>query len=172
MALIVEDGSIVAGADSYNSLVEITAYNTNYVNDSAWTNATTAEQEVAARQATQFVDSCFGSQWIGVLSDNDQSLDWPRSGAVGTDGRTYDDDVIPLVLKDSISKLSITAISEELSPDQDNPGTIKKTKDVVAVLSTEIEYFSASQQKQFTTAQKLLDSLLQGGSGQLSAERS
>lgn len=173
MALIVEDGSIVPNADSYVSLAEIDTFNDNYVSDPAWDTATDQDQEVAARQATLTVDSCFTEDWIGTLVENDQSLDWPRSNAVASNGRTYADNEIPKILRDACSKLAITALSEELLPDQENPGTIKKTKNKVAVIEEEIEYFGASQQKLFTLAQKLLSPLLVGGSsGQSQVARS
>jgi len=172
MTLIVEDGTIVALANAYVSVNEVDVYNAALLGNNDWTNSTNLAQEMAIQQATQYIDTQLGAQFIGVLTDNIQVLNWPRTGAVGSDGRSYDSDQMPDVLKRATSELAIKAITESLYNDVANPGTIRKTKDVVGPIQTEVEYFSASQHKLFTAAIKLLDSLIASGSAQIEAERS
>lgn len=172
MALTVEDGTLVADADAYVSTAEVDTYNTNYVGDTTWSGATDTAKEIAVRQATQFIDSKFASRFVGVLSDNDQSLMWPRAGAIGHDGRSYDDDDIPDQLKNAVYELAIKATAEDLVPDIDTPGDVRRTKDAVGPLSTEVEYFGASQEKLYNLAMKILDPLIDGGTAQISVSRS
>lgn len=75
MALTVEDGTGVAGADAYVSLEDCTAYaNAHELND--WLNAT-ADQDAAIRRATAFLDRTY--TWKGYKTwGRSQTLAWPR----------------------------------------------------------------------------------------------
>ena len=63
MALVVEDGSGLSNADSYDSLTNLSAYHTAHGNPASWSAASETEKESAARQATQFLDGRFGRRF-------------------------------------------------------------------------------------------------------------
>jgi len=51
MALIIEDGTIIANADSYVPIADVDTYNDDYVADATWTALSTTLKEIAIRQA-------------------------------------------------------------------------------------------------------------------------
>lgn len=76
MALIIETGSIVAGADSFATVAEFATYAANYgrtVTDD------TTEVEALLRRAALQMDYI---QWKGCGVTRDQSLSWPRYGVL------------------------------------------------------------------------------------------
>lgn len=77
MALIVEDGTIVSGADSYVTRADAIAYAAGRGVTLADTDAT----DVILRSAAAYLDS-FADQFVGVLVERDQPMQWPRTGVV------------------------------------------------------------------------------------------
>jgi len=78
MALIVEDGSGVIGANAYID----TSFADNYlVGDKLekWNALSDGEKESAILSASQFIDLSF--DWIGNRKTFEQGLSWPRVGA-------------------------------------------------------------------------------------------
>lgn len=141
MALIIEDGTIVAGAQSYVSASDATAYHTARGN-TAWTG-TDAVKEAALLKAAAYLDGYYRSRWRGVKLDFlVQSLEWPRVNFY----QDLKDNVylnystgIPQRLKDAQSELALIALSSELAPSMSTG--IKREK--VDVLET--EYFPGAK---------------------------
>ena len=82
MAIIVEDGTIVAGANAYASLADLDTYHEDRLN-TAWTNADDETKEAAMLRATAGLESKYLSRWIGYKSNHNdanapQFLAWPR----------------------------------------------------------------------------------------------
>lgn len=78
MALIVEDGTGLATAESYISVAAADTYIADYKGaDATWDAATASAKEVAARQATQYLDNSYF--WKGENYSSTQSLYWPRN---------------------------------------------------------------------------------------------
>jgi hypothetical protein len=78
MALIVEDGTGLANAESYVSVAAATTYHAN-VGNTAWaaiTSDTTKEQLL--RKATDYMVAQYRLQYAGCRRYSTQSLDWPR----------------------------------------------------------------------------------------------
>ena len=73
MSLIIEDGSGVLNANSYNSLAFILAYLTtrNRNTESSWDTLTTAAQEGHAIAATDFIESRFSLRFKGIREFGD-----------------------------------------------------------------------------------------------------
>ena len=74
MAIVVESGAIVAGANSYVSLADANAHHTAR-GQSAWTGADSAK-EAALIKAAELMDASF--HWIGTLVSAEQDMRWPR----------------------------------------------------------------------------------------------
>lgn len=86
MALVVETGAGVAGADSYISVADADTYFTEHGSPSTWTSASTAEKESALRYAAVWVDD---HAWLSTLVSATQALAWPRNGFTDHKGRTW-----------------------------------------------------------------------------------
>lgn len=158
MALVTEDGTGLANAESYLSVSDADTYWSNR-GDTVWSAAATANKEEALRRATQYLDSTF--RWVGVLKDLDQALGWPRSGAEDHEGRDLVDQV-PTLLEQATAELAKAALSEEL--------LVTKSKDDrasrVKAGSVEVEFEPAAElQKAYVLAERILTPIVTGRVG-------
>lgn len=91
MALVVEDGTLVTGADSYITLAEFKAWadkrGISYGTD-----------EAVTQQIYRAMDYIESLDFIGQKSDENQSLQWPRDQVI-IDGYYIDSDEMPAELK-------------------------------------------------------------------------
>lgn len=91
MPLIVEDGSVVAGADSFISLADARTLADGY----GWVlPVDDTEAEQALRNGAKYVD-LQEPKFSGSRVSIDQTLSWPRTGATNTYGFDIPDDSIP-----------------------------------------------------------------------------
>lgn len=106
MALTVEDGSVVAGADSYLSLADANTYWESYGNPATWTGKSDAEREGFLRSATRWLDANY--RWRGTIEDasTPQVLGWPRTGVTDDEGREVAEDSVPQRLKDATAEMA------------------------------------------------------------------
>lgn len=91
MALVVEDGTLVSGADSYVTLAEF----------KAWADkrgVTYGTDEAVTQQIYRAMDYIESLNFIGEKSDENQALQWPRDQVV-IDGYYIDSDEMPSELK-------------------------------------------------------------------------
>jgi hypothetical protein len=137
MALIVEDGSIVAGANSYAALAGANAYHTARAN-AAWTG-TDAAKEAALIRATEFLDASYW--WRGQIASEDQALRWPRSGVIDRDGREIAADDLPTQIQRATFELALIALSGALiGGDAGSTSTAGGAIKRVKAGSVEVEY--------------------------------
>lgn len=166
MALIVEDGSIISGAESYASVANTDAYNTSFVGDASWIDASEPEKERALRQATQYLDTIYFQQWRGERVQATQSLQWPRIGAVYNDGVAIPANSIPVPLLRATMELAIKAAGQEepLIVDVDAPSAnIRREKVKAGPVEQDIEYVGGNtSQKRFTIVENLVLPLIHG----------
>jgi len=155
MALTIEDGTIVTGAESYVSAASATTYHSNRGN-AAWTG-TDAVKEAALRKAAQYLDGHYRNRFKGQpVYPTTQPMAWPRAGVrllngpqeyYGVVPSFYDVEysgylaitTIPQRLKDAQCELALIALSADLAPNI--AAGIKREK--VDVLET--EYFASAQ---------------------------
>lgn len=78
MALIIEDGSTPAGANSYVSLADARAYGSAR---GVELSAIDATLEAQVLQAMDYLES-FSHRFVGDRTARDQALSWPRNNAV------------------------------------------------------------------------------------------
>lgn len=123
MALITEDGTARADAESYCSLADATTHHTAMGN-AAWAAlATDALREQALRRATVYMGQTYRLRWAGYRRTDTQALDWPRHNVPKpdtSDGRFlayYDDDVVPAEVRNACAELALKASSGELLAD-------------------------------------------------------
>ena len=125
--IIVEDGSIVADANSYNTVAELDAF---AALRGITLPPTTAEKEVLLIQGTDYTET-FWNRFQGSLVSEVQVLQFPRNSVFVNDFRVAAT-TIPQTLKNAQLQAAIESISTTLSP---NTGqNIKKEKvDVIEV---------------------------------------
>jgi len=79
MALTIEDGTIVAGANSYATRVEANDFFKD-VNDPVWATVTNNNKDAALVNAWRYLQQKYRLRWLGSRADANQSGDWPRRG--------------------------------------------------------------------------------------------
>lgn len=95
--IIVEDGTIVTGANSYASVAELNAY----AADRGISIAGQADEDLI--MAMDYLETL---QYIGLKKTRDQPLQWPRSN-VWIDAYDFPDDEIPQELKIALFEVAI-----------------------------------------------------------------
>lgn len=104
MALIVEDGTGIANAESYVSLEDADVYHSRRGN-TAWTTAPESAREAALLQATAYIDAAY--TFAGGARTMTQALRWPRTWFVG----------LPPNLRVATMELALRALAGPLLPD-------------------------------------------------------
>jgi hypothetical protein len=159
MTLIVEDGSIVTGAESYISVSDASNYHTVRGN-TAWAALTTdALREAALRRATDYMRQAYRSRWQGYKVNEDQALDWPRYD-VEVEGYAVDSDIVPTEVKNACAELALRASAADLNPDL-TQGVLSEQ-----VGSIQVTYDKASPQfTRYRAIDALLSPYLKAGGG-------
>lgn len=148
MAIVVEDGTVVSGANSYVTEGELTTFAT-----ARGVTLTTDEEQLLIR-AMDYIESL---GYIGTKKERDQSLQWPRLD-VYIDGYYWDSDEIPQELKDGLMHTAV-AIDQGNDPLQDAPRkTIREKVGELEVQYSESSTGVAVNKKILNTLWKLLKS--------------
>jgi hypothetical protein len=137
LALFVEDGSRVLGANAYVSLAQANAILAQEIRDlTAWNALTPTQQKVQIIAATRWLDDKV--VWTGdrksdpvrprVLQMNPplplQSLGWPRKGAFDRERRKVRDDVVPFQVLRATALLA-NYQKARLGEQADNAGSVR-----------------------------------------------
>lgn len=128
MALVIENGSLVAGANSYVAVEDARAYADARA---SILPAGDAEVEAALIVAMDYLES-LRAQYQGQKVDPAlQSLQWPRTGVV-IDGWQVPTDHIPKELKDAQCQLALeVSAGTDLMPTGDGREVIREKVDVL-----------------------------------------
>lgn len=160
MALTVEDGTGVSGADSYAAAATISAYWANRPHDpiSAVVAAASADDlDGAAREAATYMDATWGMYYRGSRRGYVQGLMFPRSGAYDDEGYPLPD--LPPEIVQANCELAGRAVSARLASDEAKGGKVKRQK----VGDIEREFFEgASVEKRFGSVNGILAPVLDG----------
>jgi hypothetical protein len=173
MALIVEDGSIVAGAESLVSVAEATTYHSNRGNSEWAALASDTVREQALRKATDYIGQVYRARWAGSRVSSIQTLDWPRAYVPRDDLKGasienldfnggiyfYPNDEVPTEVKNACAELALRASTDDLLPDL----TQAIIREKVDVLETEYDKYS-SQLPRYSAIDRLLMPFLRGSS--------
>lgn len=173
MSLIVEDGTVVAGAESYESVANCDTYWANRASDplfASWNAGLTAAKEEALRVSTQEVDAENEPYWKGDKSTAEQDLDWPRFNAFDSSGHAFDSATIPVELTSYLCERAaryMDNIATGLVPDLASPaGEITREKLKAGPVEIDTSFSGgASPVKQFPKLDNLILTLIQGGGG-------
>ena len=163
--LIVEDGSQVAGAESYASVADATAYFAARANATWAALASDAVREAALRNACDYIEAMYGTRWKGERVATTQALSWPRDGVV-VDGVELSTAAIPAALMRANIELALKASSGELLSDQ-GAQVLSETVGPISVTYAS----GARQYTRYAFVETLLAALLQGGLNQVPVQR-
>lgn len=133
MALIVEDGTGIAGAESYVSAADCA----DYAETHGLTFSDDDAGDAALRRATAWLDATYLSRWPGVRAHGrNQGLQWPRTGATDIDGNAIGSTEIPQEVIDANCEAACRELANAggLSPDV-TPGGIIKSASVEGAVS-------------------------------------
>ncbi len=163
MAFTVEDGSGVAGANSYATTDEADDY--FFDRDlPAWTEAEVIVKEKALLDASQYMDATY--RWIGAKKTQAQGLGWPRFGACDPDGFTIASDIVPRKVSEAAFELAFEALTADLLPSLERGGAIKRKMEKVDVIEEETEFQdSAPAHRSYPLIDRLLAGLYEGRAG-------
>ena len=128
MALIIEDGSGVPGANSYVTVEEIKTYN-----NARGTSLPSTDEDIEklAVQAFDYVES-FRSQYQGTKTNPQYPQCWPRTGVVIDGYYEVPSNAIPQELRDASCQATGDAAEQDLMPTQ-GPAVVKEKVDVLEV---------------------------------------
>lgn len=129
MALIIEDGTIVVGANSYVTVAEAKAYAI-----SRGENFPTVDTQIETLlyNAMDYVEA-YRSQFSGQKVETTQATQWPRLN-VTIDGNDFPSDQIPNELKQAQCQLAVDKYAiGDLTPSTDGYAVSMEKVDVIEV---------------------------------------
>ena len=156
MALIVENGTGVANANSYISVSSARVW---AASRGASLPAVDTDAEVALIKAMDFIEA-LRTRFSGVKTLATQSLQWPRSGA-SVDGSELEADAIPAELLSAQVQLAIDAATVDLQPTGTGQEVLREKIDVIEVQYA--ERGSGTVQPQLNKAMAFLEPLFKNG---------
>lgn len=141
MALIVEDGTGKADANSYASLDDANGYH-SLRGHTAWTGADEVK-EAALVRATSYIDGQYGARWPGYRASGAQALDWPRDEAYDRDGHLQDEVPTAVIVATIEAALIELSTAGALTEAQERGGAIVREK--VGPIETEYSDVAPAQ---------------------------
>lgn len=120
MSIVVEDGTGVAGSNSYVSVSFADGYFGSRLYADSWTSASTPNKEKALMMASDLLDVWV--LWDGEKTYPDATLSWPRQNVYTPEGYLLDKNSIPVFLKKAVCELAIAFLSENRLADSDTTG--------------------------------------------------
>lgn len=165
MALVLEDGTGLADANSYGSFAGYVAY---WTERGAAPTETQADIEEALIRATDFLDIryCF----VGSKLTDAQALQWPRAYAYRArpahDAHCVPVEGVPLEVQRATFELAKRALAGELAPDptvSTTGQTVTMSRDKVGPLETERQFVAAGPStwvKKFPAVDRLVRDLV------------
>ena len=120
VVVTVETGAQIAGANSYRSIADITAWVLTNPHDSTWSALTEVQQNGYAVMSCRILNEQMN--WDGWQTSDTQSLDLPRSGMVDKNGNSIDNDEIPTEVQNAQSELARVLAITDRTGDSDLAG--------------------------------------------------
>ena len=125
MALIVEDGTGLADAESYISVLDCDALLISWGRSTAaWVALDDADKEGLLRNSTMFIDSDYSSKFSGEVLNDTQALSWPRQNAYKRNGQFIPSDSVPAEVLRACSFIAVETITSGVYADEDNGARI------------------------------------------------
>jgi hypothetical protein len=142
MSLLVQDDTgTIAGANSYITVAEFTAYHAS--RDNVYT-ATDSKIETALVRAADYLDQRFNFRGQ-KLTGRSQTTMWPRMSC--WDNSNYPVNGIPVEVKDSQAEYALRALTAALNPDPTSDATgaaVQAKLEVVGPIKEETTFVSGA----------------------------
>lgn len=131
MPLIVEDGTLPAGANSFASVADADAYHVARLT-AAWADELTAAQKEAALiRASDWLNRKVA--WAGHKATRTQRMAWPRTGVITQDGEIAPDE-IPAEVIEACCELAGFFVEQDYLAPLDRGGDIASLSvDVISI---------------------------------------
>jgi len=168
--LVVEDGSVVPGANAYLSLADADAYHALRGN-AAWDALDDDTKEAALIKATDYMIQMYRPRWKGSRMDQNQVLDWPRGyvylqpfikGALfpfGTFPFMVPNDVVPDLVKNACAELALRVSAFDLLPDL----TQGVERETIGPITVQYDKYSPQRRRYSAVDAMLAEFLSPGG---------
>ena len=166
MALTVENGTGLATAESYLSVVDADAYHSSRgTAEASWVGLDEDVKEQCLRRATDFMLQMYRGAWKGVAVKPDtQALDWPRYSVYPSDSVLYalPSTAVPTEVQKACAELALRANAGGLTSDVAPTGAVLSEQ----VGSIAVTYANASTtQIRYIAIDRMLGPLLLDGAG-------
>jgi len=168
MALITEDGTGRADAESLCTVAYADAYHDARGN-MVWATLSTTEKEQALRRSTDYLERTYAMRTCGYRAKTTQALAWPRYMVRRHGGARceyWPSDAIPNPLAQICAEMAFKAGQGEL--DQDIDRIIKS--ETVGPLKT--EYMDSNGVVRYRQIDKMMAQFIEGSSSSISMVRS
>lgn len=118
MALVTEDGTGKADAESYIAVADADTYFTARGN-AAWAALSTEQKEQALRKATDYMQAEYDLRWAGERTGETQALSWPRYNVPmrGVSAGLWPSDAVPTAVARACAELAVRASAGDLTAD-------------------------------------------------------
>jgi hypothetical protein len=175
VALITEDGTGKADAESYISVADAMTYHAARGN-AAWAALSSdAVREQLLRKAAEYMQATYRTRWAGYRKTVTQALDWPRyevpvfdaPGGYGVLPAYVNSTIIPVEVQRACAELALKASSADLLADQ-SQGVKSKTVGSIAIVYDE----RSNRSKQYVAIDRMLRPYLSGSDSMLKVVRS
>lgn len=172
MAYLVEDGTGVAGANSYDTVANFKTHHLDRGQIDSAAEFSDTEIEVGLVLATDYEDKRFGQRFKGWKRTRSQDLEWPRTDAFDNDGHLFDP--VPRQLLKGTHEYALIAMRLErnLAPIPGMPygivdpetgtvtteasGLLTKSTDVIGPIEETREYESTADSTPMTSTGNLI----------------
>lgn len=153
MALIVEDGTGRADAESLISVADADAYLAKFSVPSVWSALTSDQKEIALRKGARYL--LVNYVYRGSKFASSQALPFPRLGCYDNDGNEVTG--VPTRAKNAQVEAAVRSVSEELLPDLSTSAGVLESAVEVGDIKLQEKYSGANPPtKTFTVVDGLL----------------
>lgn len=163
--LIVEDGSMKDGANTYATTAQADAYLAARGAEK-WAELDDDGKTIALIRAADTLNSY---NWKGVTAKPGRVMTWPRKGVAYADGTPVKEDEVPLQIVNAQCELAgaiVTNEADPLAPVDTTVGAVTSEKvDVIAVSYAEPDSNAYTGITGYPAVDGLLKQFLRGGSG-------
>ena len=120
--------SVVINADvgglapnSYLTLADAEAYFASRLHGARWSASSEPNKNIALVEATRLLDGA--ALWVGRKWDDEQSLEWPRSGVYDRNEHWISHEVIPAQVKNATAELAMWLLSKHRAAETAEPSS-------------------------------------------------
>lgn len=169
MALIVEDGTGLADAESYISVADCDSILVSWGRSTTeWEALTEAQKEGQLRNSTMYIDSTYAHKFSGEVLNSVQALAWPRQDAYKKNGQSIPSDEVPGEVKNACAFVAVESVTNGVYFDEDNGARIaSESVGLGSGALTESKTYQGGKDSSYTSksADLVLNPLLSGSKG-------